>query len=188
MSEERTTREVKQKAKAGLEDGKERIAQAAQEATEKGKEQLSQSSERAATGVDHLADAVGSAASRLTELEHEGLADYANRLASYMSDMSAKLREKNVDELAQDVRSIAQRNPALFVLGSVAVGLGLSRFAKATRKRDRENVNEFGGNTEWRTEDQWRQYENGEYLSDARSDGASTDRQMTPDATGGSGL
>lgn len=192
MSDERTTTEVKQPAKRSLEDGKERAKQAARDATEQGKDMLRDKSDRAASGVDDLAEAVGSAASRLSELEHEGLADYANRVASYMSDMSAKLREKNVDELAREVRNIAQRNPALFVLGSVAVGLGLSRFAKATRERDRENVNEFRGDSESRADDQWRGYEggheNGQHISDARPERSLSDRQVTPDVTGGGGL
>jgi hypothetical protein len=187
MSDERTTKEVKQQAKADLEHGKQRIKEAARDATEQGKEKLTAKSEQAATNVDHLADAVETAASRLSELEHQGLADYASQLASYLSDMSGKLREKSVDELARDVRDIAQRNPALFLLGSVAVGLGLSRFAKATHRT--QSVDERIRDEEWRAEDEWHGYENGEFISDvARPESPATDRTMTPDRTGGSGL
>ena len=187
MSDERTTNEVKQQAKADLEAGKQRIKEAARDVTEQGKDRLSAKSEQAATGVDHLADAVESAASRLSELEHQGLADYANQLASYLGEMSGKLREKNVDELARDVREIAQRNPALFLLGSVAVGLGLSRFAKATRRTQAADARTR--DEHWRDRDEWHGYENGEFISDvARTDSASVDRTMTPDRTGGSGL
>jgi hypothetical protein len=35
----------------------------------------------------------------------------------------------------RDVRRLAQRNPTLFIAGSIAVGFGLSRFAKASGQR-----------------------------------------------------
>ena len=182
ISNERETTDVQRHSAGDGENGKERARQAARDATDAGKERLEEGSERAASGVDDFADAVGSAASRLSELEHEGLADYAHQLASYLNTVSSKLREKNVDELTHDVQEVARRNPALFVLGSVAVGLGLSRFAKASRsKRDLESL---GDDAEWRGQ------ANGAFLTDdaewrKQSD---VDSPMTPDPTGGSGL
>ena len=193
MSDERQkTREVKQQVKSDLESGKQRAQEAARDVTEQGKVKLKEQGERAASGVDDFADAVGSAASRLSELEHEGLADYANQLSSFLSDMSGTLRNKNVDDLARDVRDVAQRNPALFLLGSVALGLGLSRFAKASsRPRSREigGDSEWRSDSEWRGDDEWKGYGDQDFISDvARPEDTSTDRQITPDRTGGSGL
>lgn len=194
MSDERrATREVKQQAKTDLESGKQRAREAARDVTEQGKEKLMEQSDRAAAGVDDFADAVGSAASRLSDLEHEGLADYANQLSSFLGDMSSTLRNKNIDDLARDVRDVAQRNPALFVLGSVAVGLALSRFAKASGRRHRRGElgggTEWQGDSEWRGDDEWRGYEDRDFVSDvARPEDPSSDKQMTPDRTGGSGL
>lgn len=124
-------------SKAMLEEEAQKAREAAREAAEAGKQRLESGAGQAAERVDDIADAVGSAASRLSELEHEGLAEYADRFASYLGEMSTRLRSKNVDELTDDVRRLAERNPALFVLGSIAVGLGLSRFAKAS---DRKSV------------------------------------------------
>jgi len=196
MSDERQTgREVKQQVKSDLESGKQRAQEAARDLSEQGKAKLEEHSERAATGVDDVADALGSAASRLSDLEHEGLADYANQLSSFLSDMSRTLRNKNVDDLARDVRDIAQRNPALFVLGSIAVGLGLSRFAKASGQRqsrsDIGSDREWRGDSEWRGDgdDAWRGYGDEDFISDvSRPEDTSPDRPMNPDRTGGSGL
>lgn len=135
MSDEPGTNEVKRQARTDLREGKERAKEAARRAAAEGKDELEAQSEVAAARVDDVADAIGSAASRLDELEHEGLAEYANQMASALSNMSQKLRDKSVDELAHDVSDLARRNPALFLLGSVALGVGLSRFAKATRRR-----------------------------------------------------
>ena len=184
MSDESTESETRQRVKSDLEDGKERAKEAAREVANEGKERLEARSEAAATRVDDVADAIGSAASRLDELDHQGLAEYANQMASALTDLSAKLREKSVDELAQDVSSIAQRNPALFLLGSVAVGLGLSRFAKAKRPRISEPV----GNSELHTDDQWQGFGNGEFVPDAARERTSVGTRMAPDGPGGSGL
>jgi hypothetical protein len=185
MSDERhTTREVKQQVKSDLESGKQRAQEAARDVTEQGKEKLEEQSDRAAAGVDDFADAVGSAASRLSELEHEGLADYAKQLSSFLSDMSGTLRSKNVDELARDVRDVAHRNPALFLLGSVAVGLGLSRFVKASgTPRSRREIGSDGesrSDSEWHGDDEWRGYGNKHSISDVA--------RPKDTSTGGSGL
>jgi hypothetical protein len=177
------------RTKAKVEKGKQKALDTAREAADIGKEQLQSGTGRAAEGVGDFAEAVGSAASRLGELEHEGLADYANRISSYLSDMSSRLREKNVDELADDVRRLAERNPALFVLGSVAVGLGLSRFAKASgESRDRQSLEGVGDPTEWRGTNEPSMTMTDYTSRDRGADDRAADRPMTPDSSGGGGL
>lgn len=141
-SDEHTAQGAGDGRKAMLDEGREKVRETGREAADIGREQLQAGAGRAAEGVGDFAEAVGSAASRLSELQHEGLADYANRLSSQLSDVSGRLRDKSVDELADDLRRLAERNPALFLLGSVAIGIGLSRFAKASsdRRRDRKSV------------------------------------------------
>lgn len=177
-------------SKAMLEQEAERARETAREAAEAGKQRLQSRAGEAAESVDHIAEAVGSAASRLSEMEHEGLADYANRLASWLGDMSETLRSKNIDEITGDISRLAQRNPALFLLGSVAVGLGLSRFAKASGKRQYAP-----GDAEWSeesvSESEFEPYEPSmsPYESRERSAGdRAADRPITPDSTGGGGL
>lgn len=164
-------------------------------AGEAGREQLQAGTGRAAAGVGDFAEAVGSAADRLGELHHEGLAEYANRLSSQLSDVSDRLRSKSIDELADDVRRLAERNPALFLLGAVAVGVGLSRFAKASA-RDRRNG--IGGEMAWREPGTGEEPAPADYTSRERlvfperamerASPDSPDRPETPDSTGGTGL
>ena len=110
----------------------ERPQQGSGDTTDPASEMLATGAELAAASVGSLADAADTAASRLRQLEQQGLADYTHQLASYLSDMSARLRETSVDGVADDLQRIAQRNPALFVLGSVVVGLTLSHYAAAS--------------------------------------------------------
>lgn len=176
-----------------LDEGREQ----AREAANIGREQLQAGAGRAADGVGDFAEAIGSAANRLSELHHEGLADYANRLASQLNDVSGRLRSKNVDELAGDVRQLAERNPALFLLGSVAIGIGLSRFAKASREQHR--TDSAGGEPEWSQRSTSGEATMADYTGRNRvfADGAAeqpstdaerSDRPTTPDSTGGTGL
>lgn len=147
-----------------------------------GKERLRAGTGRAAAEVDDVAEAVGTAASELSQLEHENLADYANRLSSSLSDLSGKLRDKSVDELAGDVRRLAARNPALFLLGSVAVGLGLSRFAKASRETPQSHDGR-GDDAEWHEA-----VGNSAEPAYAARETIAAEAPLSPNRTGGSGL
>lgn len=182
---------------AMLDEGREQAREASREAANIGREQLQAGAGRAAEGVGDFAEAIGSAANRLSELHHEGLADYANRLASQLNDVSGRLRSKNVDELAGDVRQLAERNPALFLLGSVAIGVGLSRFAKASREQRR--MDGSGSEPEWSQRSTTGEATMADYTGRDRvfADGATeqpstdaepSDRPTTPDSTGGTGL
>lgn len=200
-SDEHTAQGAGDGHKAMLEESREKARETGREAANIGREQLQAGAGRAAEGVGDFADAVGSAASRLSELQHEGLADYANKLSSQLSEVSSRLRDKNVDELAGDVRRLAERNPALFLLGSVAIGIGLSRFAKASREQ--RSLDGAGGEAQWSgregttsaavtSDPTIADYTSRDrVLSDSASDRPSPDatgRPTTPDSSGGTGL
>ncbi|HEX7062153.1 MAG TPA: hypothetical protein VF200_09290 [Woeseiaceae bacterium] len=196
-----------QRGSTGGEEAARNTRETAQQAAETGKERLEAGAEQAAGSVDAVAEAVGTAASRLGEMDHEGLADYANRLATWLSEMSGKLRNRNVDEITGDLRGIAERNPALFFLGSIGVGLALSRFAKASGERARADG--AAGRPAWTrgddekpTESEWtgeddvatRELEPAEpgistyEGTDRGTSGRAADRPITPDSSGGGGL
>lgn len=89
---------------------------------------------RAADEFDRLSQAADAAAEAWERDGGESLARYAHSLSDGMSDLAGRLRERSVEELAPDARRIARENPTAFLLGSVAVGVGLSRFFKASRR------------------------------------------------------
>lgn len=195
-SDDSHTTSTGSQSKAMLEEGRQQAREAGREAANIGREQLQAGAGRAADGVGDFAEALGSAATRLSELHHEGLADYTNRLSSQLSEVSSRLRDKNVDELAGDVRRLAERNPALFLLGAVAIGIGLSRFAKASREK--RSVDGVGGEMRWSDESPTAgEPTMTDYTASERvfADGATerpstgpSGRPTTPDSTGGTGL
>lgn len=93
--------------------------------------------EQAAGRVDDLADSARAAARELDD-DMTRLSGYVHDMAQSLSGVAGDLRTRSGDELLQDVSRMARRNPALFLGGAVAIGFGLSRFARASRKHDRQ--------------------------------------------------
>lgn len=91
----------------------------------------------AAGRVDGIAQSIDAAAAHLSQEDMTRLSGYVHDMAQSLSGFSRDLREKNGDEMLQDIKRLAHRNPALFLGSSVAIGFGLSRFARASRSRER---------------------------------------------------
>ena len=90
--------------------------------------------------MDSIADAATAAAEDLHEHHQEGLSRYVSEIADSVSSIAGSLRHKSVDELVHEVGAIARKNPTLFLAGSVAVGLGIGRFARSSAKHQREGA------------------------------------------------
>jgi gas vesicle protein len=120
---------IDQKMKDDIQDMKSEMSSVAREKAEAGQQQIRE-------GADALSDAIDAAASNLDEHDLEGLARYARKVSSDIASAAEHIEGRSVDELARDAKRLARNNPALFMLGSVAVGFGLSRFFKATADRD----------------------------------------------------
>lgn len=114
---------------------------AKREAGDKAREKAEAGQNRVADEADALSDAIDAAASSLDDHDREGLARYARELSSNLASAAGQLEGRSVDELAQDAKRLARNNPALFMLGSIGVGFGLSRFFKASAERDHHGQN-----------------------------------------------
>lgn len=84
----------------------------------------------AADRVEEFAHALSRASEHL---EHQPtLANYANQIANSVGNLATRLREGSVEDLLEDTRQLARRNPGMFILGGFAVGVALARFLKAS--------------------------------------------------------
>ncbi len=117
------------------EDAKAKARQAADQVKTQGKSQLEGYRETAADEIEKVAQSAKAAAQELEGQDRLGLSNYVSDMAQSMVQFSDSLRGKSVDELFQDVNRLARNNPALFLTGSVALGFGLTRFARASSKR-----------------------------------------------------
>lgn len=121
---------MKQKLKEDTQDVKREVGERARDKAESGQRGL-------ADGADSLSDAIDAAASKLDDHDRAGLARYARDLSGHLADAAGRIEGRSVDELANDARRLARNNPALFMIGSIAIGFGLSRFFKASAERER---------------------------------------------------
>ncbi|MBA2239022.1 MAG: hypothetical protein H0W24_10055 [Lysobacter sp.] len=106
-----------------------------EEARTQGKQQLEQLRGTAAENLDKLAESAQAAASRLQQDDIGHLSEYVSDVATRMGQLSNTLRTKSIDEVFQDIGRIARENPALFVTGSLAIGFGIARFARASQPK-----------------------------------------------------
>jgi hypothetical protein len=101
-------------------------------AIDRGKEQLESAKDRWAEGAERVAAAVDRTAD---ELEGDGdggtISGFGHSVATLMRQLSGGLRERDVDEFARELGTLARRNPGMFFAGSVALGFGVARFFKA---------------------------------------------------------
>src|SRR5687767_8082149 len=125
---------------------KSEAAGVAQDVKRQGQEQFEARKQTAADQTEKLAGVVDRVSEELKNQDQESLADYAGQLAGSMKNFAENLRQRNVDELVKDTQQLARSNPTLFLIGSVAVGIALSRFLKASAERtdsNRSNDSEF---------------------------------------------
>jgi len=101
--------------------------------------QFEQYRDTAAQQIETLAHSAQSAAEQLQEDDTFGLSHYVTDIAQNMTTLAGSLRGKSVDELLQQAGKLARDNPALFITGSVALGLGLSRFLRASSSLQSSN-------------------------------------------------
>lgn len=137
----------------GLGDGAEDMAD---KVRAEGQEQVQHYRNAAADKVDTLADSVKAAAAQMHDDDVAHLSQHVSDMAGSLGRMADGLREKSADEILHDVRRIARENPTLFIAGSIAIGFGLTRFARASAHNtaDREPrsypaTSERAGTTRW---------------------------------------
>jgi hypothetical protein len=115
---------------------KDKATQAAEQLKARGKDKLETGKKTAARGIEQLAGVLDEATGSLERSQQQSLAGYAQELAGSVRSFANNLRDRSVDDLIGETQTLARRNPALFFFGSVAVGIALSRFVKASAQRE----------------------------------------------------
>jgi hypothetical protein len=98
---------------------------------EDGKQRIESTKRNAADQIEQVASVIGRAGSELNDGQPR-LANYANQAADRVNALASRLREASIEDLLEDTRDLARRNPGLFILGGVALGIVVSRFLKAS--------------------------------------------------------
>jgi len=106
----------------------------AQRLREDGRRTIEQRKRSAAERVDGIAQALERSGEQFSESEPT-LADLASRIAGTVGNLATRLREGSIDDLVDDTRAMARRNPGLFIAGGLIAGFVLARFVKASSQR-----------------------------------------------------
>lgn len=120
-------RERSDLAAAAIDRGREQLENAKgqlAEGLENAKGQLAEGAERVAAAVERTAE----------ELEGDGegaISGFGRSVASLTRQLAGGLRERDIEEFARELATLARRNPGVFLAGSVALGFGIARFFKA---------------------------------------------------------
>jgi hypothetical protein len=110
----------------------EQAGAALNDAKEQGAEQYEHYRDLAAEQLDSLVEGAQSAASALEGKDSLGISQYLSQLASGLGSFADQVRDKSAEDLLHSGARLARDNPALFLAGSVAIGVGLSRFLRAS--------------------------------------------------------
>ena len=97
-----------------------------------GRQQLENRKRVAAEQIEEVAHALSRAGEQLEN--QPTLAGYASHIATSVSNLAPRLRDGSIEDLIDDTRQLARRNPGLFILGSFAAGVALARFLKSSEQ------------------------------------------------------
>jgi ElaB/YqjD/DUF883 family membrane-anchored ribosome-binding protein len=104
------------------------------------KSAASSGKDMAADAVAGLADAARQMAGKLDDGNADSgnakAADMARKAADTMEKFSGRLREKEIEEIAEDARTAVRNNPAIAVGAAAVIGFALARFLKGSGGRD----------------------------------------------------
>jgi hypothetical protein len=137
--------DVKEAARQTGEQLKEPAQSAADTLRQQGEGFFQEQKGKAAGELTTLSSAIRGAADRLRSDDESHAARYAEMAADKLEGAARFLGEQDLGSLAREVERAARRRPELFLGGMFLVGLGISRFLKASR-------NESDTNREWRTQ------------------------------------
>jgi hypothetical protein len=104
--------------------------------------QLSTQKDRATDGLGSVAQAVRQSTQHLRDNRHESIAQYVDKAADQIERLSTQLRNRDVNDLVNDVQRFARRQPALFVGSAFAIGVIGARFMKSSSDNQRHSGQE----------------------------------------------
>jgi hypothetical protein len=112
-------------------DAKEQMRRGAEQVSEEAKGRAEGMKTQATDQAQRTASALGAAAEEFESRGQETLARMLADLSRNLSELADRVEHKSLDELVREGGRLAERNPLLFVAGSIAAGAMLSRFFKA---------------------------------------------------------
>lgn len=102
--------------------------------------QLSSQKERATDGLGSIAQAVRQSTQPFRENNQDAIAQYIERAADQLEQFSARMRDRDISDIVDDVQRFARKQPAIFIGATFAAGVLAARFLKSSNRN-----RQFGG-------------------------------------------
>lgn len=130
-SEDTTADETAAKAKGTAKTLKDEAGKLGRQATEQARGLVDEGKARATGALDEFSRMMDDAANTVDEKLGEQYGQYARNAAGAISGFSDSLRDKDVEELIEDVRDFVRKSPAIAIGTAAALGFVLARVVKA---------------------------------------------------------
>jgi len=130
-----TAEQVKQTAKEAASTAKEEVGSVVSQVKEQATSRIEAQKEKATSGIDTFADAIRQTGDQLRQQEYGAVATYVDQAAGQLDNLSGYLRNRDMNEIINDVENIARREPVIFMAGAFFLGLLGARFFKSARPR-----------------------------------------------------
>ena len=101
------------------------------QATDKARSFADQGKHRAGDKLDQVAQMLSDAADQVEEKVGAQYGQYARSAADQVANFSSTIRNKDVDELVEDVRGFVRASPAVAIGVAAAVGFAIARVVQA---------------------------------------------------------
>lgn len=126
-----TTGTTADKAKGTAQTLKDEANKLGRQATDKARGLAGEGKLRATGALDEFSKMMEDAAGTVDDKLGEQYGQYARSAAQALSGFSDSLRDKDVDELIEDVRGFVRKSPAVAIGTAAALGFVLARVVKA---------------------------------------------------------
>jgi hypothetical protein len=122
-----------------LDQAQDKAGQVFDQALEQATSRLEVQKERLVDGLDAVVHAAQQTGKQLREQGQDNVATYAEKAAHQAERLSGYFREHEVEDLISEAESFARRQPQLFLVGGLTLGLLAARFFKSSARHHNGN-------------------------------------------------
>lgn len=124
--------QVQQQAGQVVEQAGQKVSEVKEQVVEQATSRIEQGKDQATDRLGLMADAIRQTGGQLRDRDQAGIAQYVDRAADQIENLSSYLSERNLNQLMGDVERFARREPTLFLGGAFLLGLVGARFLKSS--------------------------------------------------------
>lgn len=121
--------------RGALQDAKAKIGEQAiglkEQAADKARDYAAVGKDKAVAGLDNVIRLIDEAATTVDDKAGQQYGDYVRRAGEAVAGVATSLRDKDVDQLIDDARTVVRKSPALAIGAAIAVGFVAARLVKS---------------------------------------------------------